>query len=84
MTLRHDCALSDADCERALLVFPNLEPVLRASAPGPLDRLRAILRVWHRRGADRVRLATLSDRLLDDIGLSREQALAEARKPFWR
>lgn len=30
------------------------------------------------------RLLELDDRLLDDIGVSREQALAEARKPFWR
>jgi uncharacterized protein YjiS (DUF1127 family) len=29
-------------------------------------------------------LQTLDDRMLHDIGVSRSQALAEARKPCWR
>lgn len=29
-------------------------------------------------------LATLDDRALSDIGISREEARAEANKPFWR
>jgi uncharacterized protein YjiS (DUF1127 family) len=29
-------------------------------------------------------LAALDERLRVDIGLSRDEALAEARKPFWR
>jgi uncharacterized protein YjiS (DUF1127 family) len=29
-------------------------------------------------------LKDLDDRLLDDIGVTREQAECEARKPFWR
>jgi len=28
-------------------------------------------------------LEVLDDRMLRDIGISRSQALAEARKPFW-
>ncbi len=31
----------------------------------------------------RVRLSQLDDALLRDIGLTREQALAEAKRPFW-
>jgi uncharacterized protein YjiS (DUF1127 family) len=29
-------------------------------------------------------LLTLDDRTLDDIGISRAEAQAESRKPFWR
>ena len=36
------------------------------------------------RSAQRRTLAALDHRLLADIGLTRAQALAEARKPFWR
>ena len=35
---------------------------------------------WQQRHA----LLELDDRLLADIGLTREDALREARKPFWR
>jgi uncharacterized protein YjiS (DUF1127 family) len=33
--------------------------------------------------AQRRALAQADDRLLDDIGVSRDQALAEARRPVW-
>ncbi len=36
------------------------------------------------RSSQRRALAALDHRLLADIGLTRAQALAEARKPFWR
>ncbi len=46
------------------------------------------LAAWTRCAAVRWRerrmLATLDDRLLRDIGISRSQALAEAAKPCWR
>jgi uncharacterized protein YjiS (DUF1127 family) len=37
-----------------------------------------------RRWRQRRMLKTLDERTLHDIGISRSQALAEARKPFWR
>ena len=37
----------------------------------------------HERARQRAVLAGLDDRMLRDIGLSRTQALAEARRPFW-
>jgi uncharacterized protein YjiS (DUF1127 family) len=44
--------------------------------------------VWLRAAAVRWRerriLETLDDRMLRDIGVSRSQAFAEARKPFWK
>ena len=39
---------------------------------------------WQRRAEMRQRIARLDDALLDDIGLTRAQAEAEARKPFWK
>ncbi len=39
---------------------------------------------WLSRRGERVELATLDDRQLRDIGITRDQALAEAGKPFWR
>lgn len=39
---------------------------------------------WQSRDEERQNLATLDDRLLSDIGLTRGQVQAEVRKPFWR
>jgi uncharacterized protein YjiS (DUF1127 family) len=44
------------------------------------------LKQWMVRAAERRALRELAEsgNLLNDIGLSREQALREASKPFWR
>ncbi len=39
---------------------------------------------WIRRRRQRRHLATLEDRLLQDIGITAEQARREIAKPFWR
>ncbi len=49
-----------------------------------LRRLRIALPQLLRRRQGRQELAELDDRLLRDVGISREQALREAAKPFWR
>jgi uncharacterized protein YjiS (DUF1127 family) len=36
------------------------------------------------RARQREALSSLDDRLLDDIGLTRQQATVEAAKPFWK
>ena len=48
--------------------------------------LRRVLRLWAYRARQRAALSDLADNkyLLDDIGVTREQALGQARKPFWR
>lgn len=46
--------------------------------------LMAALAVWAERARARRSLATLDDRMLADIGATREQAAREAAKPFWR
>ena len=49
-----------------------------------LSRWAGILAVWLDRRQGRQDLSTLDDRLLADVGISREKAFWEARKPFWR
>ena len=54
--------------------------------PHPQPRrpgLLALLRTWYRRASERRALAELDAHLLQDCGLTREQARREAEKPFW-
>lgn len=44
----------------------------------------ATLREWRRRSRDRATLATLDERMLRDIGVTRGEVLDEINKPFWR
>ena len=55
-----------------------------AAARTMLSRWAGILAVWLDRRQGRQDLSTLDDRLLADVGISREKAFWEARKPFWR
>lgn len=40
--------------------------------------------VWQRRAVMRNNLRTMDDSRLADTGISRAEAMAEARKPFWK
>ena len=44
----------------------------------------AVLRAWRRRARQRRALALISDHLLRDIGITRDEASREAAKPFGR
>lgn len=48
--------------------------------------IRAFDRIgdWQQRSAERRMLMTLDDRVLGDLGLSRDSVDAEASKPFWK
>lgn len=67
------------------ILAPVLAPVLGpvagrpAATRGPL----ALLRRWMRLRRERAALATLDPRLLQDIGVDRAAAAAEAARPFW-
>ena len=51
---------------------------------GPiLAHVSGLLEDWRIRAGQRRKLRGLDDRLLKDIGVTREQALQEADKPFW-
>jgi len=49
-----------------------------------LRRLWVLLSTWRARAARRRALAVLNPRLLRDAGLTRDWAVTESRKPFWR
>jgi uncharacterized protein YjiS (DUF1127 family) len=46
--------------------------------------LQKLLIFWIQRRRQRILLAELSDQHLRDIGITRYEALKEAKKPFWR
>ncbi len=54
------------------------------SLSGPVIAASRAMSVWCERARQRRALASLDDRLLSDIGVSRAEADREARKPFWR
>ena len=49
-----------------------------------LEQFMALYKVWRRRQKDREALATMPAHMLRDIGVSRAEADAKIRKPFWR
>lgn len=61
-------------------------PVVRPGAGAFLAGVISALSLWMARTQDRNALAELAEdkHFLADIGLTREQALREAGKPFWR
>jgi len=54
------------------------------SAGNAVRRLLGALREWRQRSKSRAQLATLDDRMLADIGISRADAEFLANRPFWR
>jgi uncharacterized protein YjiS (DUF1127 family) len=46
-------------------------------------RLGSLLATWATRTRSRRHLAALDDRMLADVGLTRNSVIAEVRKPFW-
>jgi len=57
--------------------------VVTGQAPGRGGAKKGLLDIWWERRTARLRLAEMSDHNLQDIGLTREDALKEAEKPFW-
>jgi uncharacterized protein YjiS (DUF1127 family) len=45
--------------------------------------VRSLLNLWWERAVARRRLAEMENHMLMDIGLSKVEAAAEAKKPFW-
>jgi uncharacterized protein YjiS (DUF1127 family) len=64
--------------------LPESAPTLVAIVDAGLGLLVDNLFTWQRRRVDRLRLQSLDDHMLRDIGLSRADVDAEATKPFWR
>lgn len=77
----------------ANLRIPAAQGRRRAAAAAPLGRSsgwRAALRLcacladWHGRWRERQALQALDDRLLRDLGLTRQDVQRETEKAFWR
>jgi len=66
-------------CERI-----HSAPIGSDTGATTIARLAKVLRQWNERAAQRRQLSGLTQRDLDDIGISLEAAAAEAAKPFWR
>lgn len=49
-----------------------------------LQRLAAVLKVWHVRAQARRQLLALDDRMLRDIGIDRATAQDVGQRPFWK
>ncbi|HEV7878270.1 DUF1127 domain-containing protein [Bradyrhizobium sp.] len=64
------------------------EPVragsIGAAGQAVLSSLAGTMVIWLNRRQGRRDLRELDDRLLADVGISREDAVSEAGKPFWR
>ena len=50
----------------------------------PSESLTKILQIWRQRASTRRALSQLPTAALQDIGIDRDSASAEAAKPFWR
>lgn len=51
---------------------------------GFLRRILVTLVLWQERAAQRHHLADIGERQLKDVGLTRDDVMREAAKPFWR
>ena len=56
----------------------------RSRRPGGLIAFVEAMLAWQDRLRQRQVLATMDDRLLRDMGVTRAEVAAEAEKPFWR
>lgn len=65
----------------------NCAAASRAAASGLGRSFRSILNRlarWRERYEQRTHLASMNERMLKDVGISRADAVREARKPFWQ
>ena len=72
-----------ATFSRSALPKIGVVRTLAVRVPSPFGWVQVLKRM-HDRWQQRQALADLEDRLLDDIGITREEAEREARKPFWK
>ncbi|GLQ06256.1 DUF1127 domain-containing protein [Sneathiella chinensis] len=57
---------------------------LKTGKSGFTAKVLASLLLWQERASMRAQLAQLDEENLIDMGISRQDARTEARKPFWR
>lgn len=64
--------------------FNPFIPAQQARRFRPWPALVAVIVVWQRRQRTRQHLATLDDRALADVGITRARQRSECAKPFWQ
>jgi uncharacterized protein YjiS (DUF1127 family) len=71
-----------------MLTLVQIQPRTATHAPArratPFSLVLETIAAWRSRNQARGALSRLDDRLLADIGLTREKQLAECAKPFWQ
>jgi uncharacterized protein YjiS (DUF1127 family) len=70
--------------QSAMLPSPGVASARAGALFSTIRRMLHMVRVWNTRGASRRQLAMLSDHILRDIGLTRDDVDRELLKPFWR
>jgi uncharacterized protein YjiS (DUF1127 family) len=63
--------------------FGHTEISLADTSSTPASRFFKTVDTWRKRSRTRAQLATVSAHSLQDIGISRIDALIESNKPFW-
>jgi uncharacterized protein YjiS (DUF1127 family) len=82
---------SSSQVETSSRVCANNSPDRRRQSRNPagfafavIEVILAFVRVWREHRRSRCRLAAMSERELQDIGICRSQIAFEIGKPFWR
>jgi len=70
-------------CSRSALPKIGVVQTSSVRVPSPFGWVQVLERM-HDRWRQRLALLDLENRLLEDIGITREEAEREARKPFWK
>jgi uncharacterized protein YjiS (DUF1127 family) len=85
MRLRQQGILSPSQEEKAMPTFDLTLPPQAYSTWRPARPVSfGLIARWIERTRQRQALATLDDRILRDIGITRVEAARECEKPFWR
>ncbi len=85
----HICRAINAAVKRYTLPLQTTLSLAQAATRPPrrntaLRSVLGLLRHWRERAYSRRRLCELDDHILRDIGLTRDEVLREAARPFWR
>jgi uncharacterized protein YjiS (DUF1127 family) len=88
---RHDISASIgfmeaimATCTAGKMTNHHQVPEIPFRHPDILTGLRQLLRTWRQRFEQRYELARISERDLNDVGLTWDDVAHEVDKPFWR
>lgn len=73
-----------ATCTAEKMTNHHHVPKIPLGHPHILTELRQLLRTWHQRFEQRYELARISERDLNDVGLTWDDVAHEVDKPFWR